>query len=256
MLPARLTYYPPAAPARPAAVVICPGGGYRFLSDREAAPIARAFNRLGYHAYVAEYEVNRPGLGFTPVRQLAAAVQQVSAQAVQYGFDTDKIFLCGFSAGGHLAATLGVYWNDPAVTALPAEQAVRPAGMILAYPVITMGEYAHPGSREMLTAGDAALCAALSLERQVTAQAAPAFVWQTITDEKVPVQNSLLLVQALLAAGVPVECHLYDHGKHGMSLATEEVAVPEEDQLPDPHIATWLQQCDYWLQERIGGTAL
>lgn len=256
MQPVKLTYYAPTAVAKPAVVVICPGGGYRFLSDRESAPIARAFNQLGYHAYVAEYTVNQPGLGFLPARQLAGALQQAKAEAPVYGFSPDKIFVCGFSAGGHLAATLGVYWNNPEVTGIAPEQAVRPAGMILAYPVITMGDYAHPGSREMLTAGDAALCRALSLEQQVTLDTAPAFVWQTITDEKVPVQNSLLFVQALLAAGVPVEYHLYDHGLHGMSLATAEVADPAEGQLPDLHIATWLQQCDYWLQEQIGGTAL
>ncbi len=248
MQPALLRYYPPSAAARPAAVVICPGGGYRFLSDREGAPIAAAFNRMGYHAYVAEYTVGQPDLGFLPARQLAAALRQVQAEAACRGFDADRIFLCGFSAGGHLAATVGVYWNDPRVAA--SQQAVRPAGLILAYPVITMGRYAHPGSRGMLTGGDAALAEALSLEQQVTADTPPAFVWQTVTDEKVPVQNSLLFVQALLNAGVPCEYHLYPHGRHGMSLATAETASPEEGLVPDPHIAAWLQQCEYWLQER------
>lgn len=254
MQPAHLEYYPPQAPDLAAAVIICPGGGYRFLSDREAAPVARAFARMGCHAYVARYDIDRPGLGFTPVRQLAAALQQAAAEAPARGFDPQRIFLCGFSAGGHLAASLGVYWNDPAVTRQPAQRAVRPAGLILAYPVITMGQYAHPGSRQMLTGGDAALAELFSLEKHAGPHTPPAFVWQTATDEKVPVQNSLLFVQALLAAGVPCEYHMYPYGLHGMSLATAEVAVPAEGVPADEHIAGWLPQCEQWLRHRLGET--
>lgn len=244
-----LDYYPPQAPSLGAAVLICPGGGYRFLSDREAAPIAHAFARMGCHAYVVQYDTNRPGLGFTPVRQLAAALRQATAEAPVRGFDADKIYLCGFSAGGHLAATLGVYWYDPAVTRLT--KPLRPAGLILGYPVITMGRYAHPGSRQMLTDGSEGLMNIFSLEKHVGSITPPVFVWQTATDEKVPVHNSLMFVQALLAAGVSCEYHMYPYGPHGMSLATDEVADPVEGVPADEHIAGWLQQCEQWLRIQI-----
>lgn len=252
MQPAHLDYYPPQAPSLGAAVLICPGGGYRFLSDREAAPIADAFTRMGCHAYVVGYDTNRPRLGFTPVRQLAQALQQAADEASSRGFDAKKIFLCGFSAGAHLAATLGVYWYDPAVTGLPKTGLVRPAGLILAYPVITMGEYAHPGSRQMLTGGSDGLAHIFSLEKHVGSATPPTFLWQTATDEKVPVQNSLLFVQALLAAGIPCEYHMYPYGPHGMSLATPAVADPADGVPADEHIAGWLQQCEQWLRIQIG----
>lgn len=253
MEPARLRYYPPEAPARDAVIVICPGGGYRYLSGRESAPIAHAFARLGYHAYVAEYTVDRPPLGFGPVRELAAALIQVREAAPGCGYSAEKIVLCGFSAGGHLCATLGVYWNDPEVTGLAAGLPCRPAGMILAYPVITMqGAFSHPGSRAILTGDEEALVEAFSLERHVSGQTPPAFIWNTFADEKVPLQNSLLFVQAMAAAGVPCEYHLYAKGLHGMSLATPEVESPEEGLYPDRHIAGWMEQCAFWLEETVG----
>lgn len=245
-----LTWYAPAVEHpqfNRMLVVICPGGGYRFLSPRESEPVALAFAQMGCHACVVRYDTGTPGLGVRPLRQLAAAVRQAADEAEWRGFDPQKIFLCGFSAGGHLAASLGVYWYDPAVTALELGRAVRPRGMILGYPVVTMGEYAHPGSRMMLTGGNPGLINIFSLEMHVKHVTPPVFLWQTATDEKVPVQNSLMLVEACLEAGVPCEYHLYPTGLHGMSLATEEVASPEENLYPDPHIAGWLQQCQEWL---------
>ena len=247
-----MEYYPPQAPSLGAAVLICPGGGYRFLSPREGEPIARAFTQMGCHAYVVQYEVNRPGLGLTPVRQLAAALRQAADEASVRGYDPQKIFLCGFSAGGHLAASLGVYWYDPAVVGLLRQELVRPAGMILGYPVITMEEYAHPGSRQMLTGGNEAWQNIFSLEKHVSGTTVPAFIWQTATDEKVPIQNSLMFVQALTEAGVPCEFHMYPYGLHGMSLATAEVEDPANGLSADKHIAGWLQQCEEWLRHQIG----
>ena len=117
--------------------------------------------------------------------------------------------------------------------------------MILGYPVITAGRYAHRGSIENLTGADDP--AWFSLEKQVTADTPPVFFWHTVTDPEVPVQNSLLLADALSAAGIRYEMHLYPRGVHGLSLATPEVDEPAKHRLADPHIAGWFGQCLEWL---------
>lgn len=121
---------------------------------------------------------------------------------MQQRFPALSALVCGFSAGGHLAASLGVHWRE---LGLP-----RPDGMILGYPVITAGKYAHCGSIQNLAGSDDP--GWYSLETQVTADTPPAFFWHTVTDPEVPVQNSLLLAGALSAAGVRYEMHLYPAG--------------------------------------------
>lgn len=117
--------------------------------------------------------------------------------------------------------------------------------MILGYPVITAGKYAHRGSIQNLAGSDDP--GWYSLETQVTADTPPVFFWHTVTDPEVPVQNSLLLADALSAAGVRYEMHLYPRGVHGLSLATPEVDEPEKYRVADPHIAGWFGQCLEWL---------
>ena len=229
------------SPADPkGVVVICPGGGYQWLSPREAEPVARAFTQGGWAAAVVYYTVRetpeQPPLGTLPVRQLGEAVEMVKAQ-----FPALPCVVCGFSAGGHLAASLGVHWKE---LGLP-----RPDGMILGYPVITAGRYAHRVAMENLAGtGDPEW---YSLEQYVTAETPPAFFWHTVTDPEVPVQNSLLLAEALSAAGVRYEMHLYPRGVHGLSLATPEVDEPAKHRLADPHIAGWFPLCLEWLDDLI-----
>ena len=217
-------------------ILICPGGGYQWLSPREAQPVARAFAAAGWAAAVVYYTVRekpgQPPLGTLPVHQLGEALQ-----TMQQRFPALSALVCGFSAGGHLAASLGVHWRE---LGLP-----RPDGMILGYPVITAGKYAHRGSIQNLAGSDDP--GWYSLETQVTADTPPAFFWHTVTDPEVPVQNSLLLAGALSAAGVRYEMHLYPRGVHGLSLATPEVDEPEKHRVADPHIAGWFGQCLEWL---------
>lgn len=217
-------------------VIICPGGGYQWRSPREAEPVARAFCSGGWAAAVLSYTVRQtpeqPLLGTLPLCQLGQAVETLKTQ-----FPALPCVVCGFSAGGHLAASLGVHWAE---LSLP-----RPDGLILGYPVITAGEYAHRGS--MANLADPAQQGWYSLEEYVTAQTPPVFLWHTVTDPEVPVQNSLLLAEALSRAGVPYEMHLYPRGVHGLSLATPEVDEPEKHRLADPHIASWFGQCLAWL---------
>lgn len=223
-----------AVPGAPGTVLICPGGGYEWLSPREAEPVAAAFRRGGWNAAVLAYTVRAPGaapLDTLPLRQLGEAVSWLRQNR------PGLVAVCGFSAGGHLAASLGMHWQT---LGLP-----RPDALILGYPVITAGKYAHRGSiRNLAGEGDADF---FSLERHVGPQTPPAFVWHTVTDPEVPVQNSLLLAGALAGAGVPYELHLYPRGVHGLSLATPEVEEPAKNRFADPHIAGWFGLCLAWL---------
>ena len=215
-------------------ILICPGGGYQWLSPREPQPVAHAFTAAGWAAAVVYYTIREkpghPPLGTLPVRQLGEALQ-----TMQQRFPALSALVCGFSAGGHLAASLGVHWRE---LGLP-----RPDGMILGYPVITAGQYAHRGSFVQLAGEDPAAQQAFSLEDKITPRTPPVFVWHTMEDETVPVENTLLLVSALHRAGVPCEAHLFEKGCHGTSLSTAEVNHPSA------HRSRWLTLAREWLDD-------
>ena len=201
-------------------VIVCPGGGYAFTSDREAEPIAMRLNAAGMNAVVVRYSV-APARFPTALLEVASAVRYVRETGVQYGCDPDRVFLIGFSAGGHLAGSYGNFWNRPFVAeALGCDaELLRPNGQVLSYPVITAGPYAHRGSFECLL-GDR--CEAekesVSLEYSVTKETPPTFIWHTQPDDCVPVENALLFVSALQKAGVKTEFHMFPEGGHGLSL--------------------------------------
>lgn len=147
-----------------------------------------------------------------------------------------------FSAGGHLAASLGVLWNHPDVK---LGSTCRPDALVLCYPVITAGAFAHRESIDNVTGGDPALTELLSLEKQVTAHMPPAFLWHCTGDESVPVENSLLLLTAMQRVKVPYECHLFTGGAHGISVCTREVETPH------PVAAPWFDLCTSWLNRQF-----
>ena len=226
-------------------VVICPGGAYRSLSDRESDPVARAYIKAGWGAAVLNYSIHtdaaRPKLERLPLMQLAEAVANVRDR-----YPGKIVVVCGFSAGGHLAATLGVHWQE---LSLP-----RPDGLILCYPVISAGEYANQESFEHLTCKEHEDW--FSLEHWVGADMPPVFLWHTVTDRDVPVQNSLMLAEELTRHDISYELHLYPHGVHGLSLATPEVEEAEKERFADAHVATWFDLSVEWLQHlhaEIGG---
>ncbi len=223
------------------AVVICPGGGYQFLSPREAEPVALVFATMGFNAFVAWYRV-APHRYPCPQQDAAAAVAWVRAHAAQTHTHPDKIAIMGFSAGGHCAASLGVWWPRAELwtdLGLTPEQ-VKPNALVLCYPVISGGEKAHRGSFENLS-GSADLAEHLrySLETQVTPQTPPAFLWHTWTDAAVPVENSLLFASALKAAGVQAEVHLFPFGAHGASLCNPQTSGTLAPQMNLPDCAQW-----------------
>lgn len=245
----------PKSAERPC-VVICPGGGYHFLSPREDEPVAAAFFAAGYQVFVLHYTVGddaRPmgeaPLGLTPLVEISSTVMHIRAHASQWHIDPQKIVVCGFSAGGHLAASLGVLWDkDELKAVLDTKQgANRPNAMVLCYPVITAGEYAHRGSFSYLTgeSGAAGESDFFSLEKQVDEKSVPTFLWHTQQDTSVPVENALLLAGALQKHQVPLEMHLYTRGEHGLSLCSSECGVINE------HCKTWFSLCLSWLSQLL-----
>ena len=234
-------------PCRPA-VIICPGGGYQFLSDREKEPPAMALFAQGYQVFVLEYAVGAAAAGLRPLSQLSRAVALVRERAVNWQVNPAAIAVMGFSAGGHLAASLGVHWDSERLSARCGAGAGRnrPDAMVLCYPVIVAGRFAHQGSLDLVSGGDRELEDFFSLERHVKANTPPAFIWHTADDQAVPVQNALRMAAALLAAGVKTELHIFESGAHGLSVCNQEVGAP------NPDCAPWLPMCVRFLNRRFG----
>ena len=229
------------------AVLVLPGGGYGFTSEREATPVALEFAAAGMSAFVLHYSV-APDVYFpTELVQVYTAVRLIREHAAEWNIDPEQIYVCGFSAGGHLAASSGVFWNRDWVRKLGFDSdAHKPNGLILSYPVITSGEFAHRGSFENLL-GDQysdALLELNSLEKQVTKDTPRCFIWHTAEDEAVPVQNSLMFAGALAANQIPFELHVYPHGSHGLSLANELVC---DQKGTIPKIQTWIPFAKEWI---------
>lgn len=229
------------------AVLICPGGGYARTSDREAEPIAMQFTAKGYHAFVLYYSV-APNRHPKPLLDVSRAMCLIRQNCDKWNIDRNKIAVCGFSAGGHLAASLGIHYDKSYLTTegiVAGEN--RPDAMILAYPVITMKEFRHNGSKENLLGKDAKeeLINELSLETQVSEKTPPAFIWHTVEDQSVPVENSLMLACALQEKKIPFELHIYPNGPHGLSLANEETDSGSMGSYP--HVSGWINLCIDWL---------
>ena len=213
------------------AVLICPGGGYRFCSNTEAEPIALAYLAAGFNTFVLDYSVTSAATGEEGKKfpgqliEAAMAMKFIKDNAERFHTDPNYVFVNGYSAGGHLAASLGILYNSNYVKDaidMP-ENYVRPAGMILSYPVITSGKYAHKGSFANILhdeVNDEDKRREVSLETRVDENTVPAFIWHTRTDTTVPIQNSLLLASALAENAIPFEMHVYPDGPHGLSLAT------------------------------------
>ncbi|MDO4330278.1 MAG: alpha/beta hydrolase [Lachnospiraceae bacterium] len=207
------------------AVIILPGGAYRLLCSREEEPVAYQFLAAGVQAFILEYTVWPQGEYPTAQCQVLLAIEYIRNHAEEFCVDPNRIGLCGFSAGGHLAASVGAFWNDPDILSKIGDRGrrVRPDRLILCYPVITSGEYAHIDSIPNLLGSrqeQPDLLAKMSLENQVTAEYPPVLIWHTQEDQSVPVENALLLVNALVKEKVPVEFHLYPRGAHGLALGT------------------------------------
>ena len=230
-------------------ILICPGGGYDHLSARESEPIARKMNALGYQAAVLTYSLV-PNRYPTQLLEVAAAVGLLRERAWDLKADPEKIAVMGFSAGAHVAGSLGTCWEDELLVRVLGGTAklYRPYAQILCYPVITSGEYAHRGSFACIL-GDAPseeLLARVSLEKRVDEGCAPTFIWHTFADTAVPVENSLLMASALRKAGVKTELHIFQNGKHGLALGTAETDDGSGSYLV-PECTVWPELMKTWL---------
>ena len=224
------------------ALVICPGGAYRWRSPREKDPPAFEFLSMGYQVFILEYSCGSQAAGYRPLRELAETVRILRQNCGVWHIDPDKIAVLGFSAGGHLAASLGALWNDPEL-GLPTE--ARPDALVLCYPVVSTKEFAHEESARWVSGGDGTLRDKLHLWDRVTPDFPPTFLWHGGEDESVPPENSLLLAVELKRHGVPLEYHLFGTGAHGISTCTQEVETPDEV------CKAWLPLCKTWLNRRF-----
>lgn len=215
-------------------IIVVPGGGYRVVSPTEGEIVAREFYKKGYQAFVCTYTTNLLGaapLYDQPMKDLSRAVRFVRRNAEEFKVKTDQIVVCGFSAGAHLCGSLCVHFEDVLDTEYP-EISNRPDAAILSYPVITSGEYAHRDSFCALFGENPTEeeLSYMSLEKQVKENTPPCFLWQTVTDETVPVENSYLMADALHEKKIPYAHHVFSNGKHGLSLANEAWAKGEYGQ--------------------------
>ncbi|MEA2708415.1 MAG: hypothetical protein QOF78_1016 [Phycisphaerales bacterium] len=237
-------------PANPdgSAIIVFPGGGYANLAPHESDPVARRWNRNGVTGFVLRYR-RAPHRHPTPLLDAARAVRTVRARAKEWELDPTRIGVLGFSAGGHLAATISTKFDDGDPNAADPIDRVssRPDVSVLCYPVITFTEVsAHTGSRKNLLGENPPreLVELLSAERHVTPRTPPAFLFHTVADPGVPVENSLLYAAALRQNKVPYAMHVYERGKHGVGLAEN-----------DPVLRTWSSVCADWLASHHFGWA-
>lgn len=239
-------------------ILICPGGGYEFLSDREGESIAFKFNSFGYHAAVIYYSI-APVTYPTQLLEVSAAVKYFKDHAEEYHIDPDRIAIYGASAGGHAAADYATgYFRDEVTSVLKvSSDYLKPAGMILAYPVITSGEFAHRGSFDNLLGelkNDKKMLEYLSIENRITKETPPAFIWHTFPDGCVPVENSLLLAEAMKKENIPFELHIFPSGDHGLGLADEITLSPNRTEI-NKGAAQWIDLCCVWLNDIFGPLA-
>lgn len=231
------------------AILVIPGGGYwNICSDREGEPIAHAFMPYGYNAFVLHYTVERKKPYPAQLIEAARAVAHIKDHAEKYGIDPNEVFATGFSAGGHLVASLGVLWKEECIyraTGMPYGHC-RVAGVIPVYPVTTVAS--HFGSCKNLFCTDAPTeeeIALFDLDRRADGDSVPAFFMHTANDQVVDVKGTLALAAAYSKNGVPFELHIYPDAPHGAALSNRITwgGNPKHD---NPAIAEWVRMAAVW----------
>lgn len=232
-------------------ILIFPGGGYQYISDREGEPVAMRFVEAGYNAFVLNYSVSVPHP--IPLQEAYMAMAYVRERVAVGDFERNHIVALGFSAGGHLAGMLGIspFYADLGIRIKKKEQDCRPNAVILSYPVISMKDgITHNNSRTVICGGDEALYNELSLEKVVGQYSAPAFIWHTFEDICVPMENSLRLAEAYRKEQIPFSLHIFEKGGHGLSLCNTETNNQTEADKRLSYIGKWVELALDWLTAR------
>ncbi len=233
------------------AMVVIAGGGYSFIANnREGEPVAINYFAAGYNCFLLNYSIGENAKFPRPVVDVSNAIVHIRRNAEKYNIDPEKVYVIGFSAGGHLAASIGTFWHEDWAKSGEdmAEGENKPSATITCYPVITSDErYTHhetimrtlgyPASKQDATEEEKNL---YSIEKHITEKTVPTFIWHTFEDTCVPLENSLLYASALKEAGVHFEMHIYPKGDHGLSIANKETWWGAEH-LNDPHVGSWFK---------------
>ena len=233
------------------AVIVCPGGAYEILCPREGEPVAMSFFAAGFQAFVLRYSLGAYSADHAPAIEAASAVRIIREHAEEWNVDPHRVLILGFSAGGHVAGSAGVFWDAPEFREAmgDAPRGIgRPDGMMLCYPVISSEELGHLYSFQHCCGKPYPTKEELdrfSLEKHVDATTPPTFLFHCWDDGCVSVRNSLTFADALAQSGVPCEMHLFRHGDHGISLGTPETCGnPAGEGFPD--VTPWLSLAVTW----------
>lgn len=252
-------------------ILICPGGGYEYCSEREAEPVALRFAGMGYHTFVLRYSVTRTAPTAEATRYPAALLDIAKAMAVlrenaeAWQLDPDRIAVCGFSAGAHVCASLATHWQDALLSSelgVPAEQ-LRPNAALIIYGVTNYVEQArylaatgmdaHGDAVSMALTGKARLTEeeqrSISPVYAVTGDCPPVFLAHASNDFLVPVENALTMALALTKACVPYELHVFETGSHGFSLGDETTSSMDFEL--QPVSAGWVDLAKSWLKQHL-----
>ena len=269
------------------AIIICPGGGYFSCSDREAEPVALYFASIGYHAFVLKYttynngplempDLSRPlpkkEISIYPrqIRELGQAMLLIRKNASKWHVDTERIGVCGFSAGGHVAGLYSTQFNEPVLTDYlgASKNDLRPAFAILGYAITDYHlldadlerKKNNPMDYHFMKASNVATCGTevpdkeletkLSPVDHIDSETPPFFIWTTATDPLVTPLHSLKLATVLAENNISYEIHIFDQGSHGLSLASQ-AAASSKSQISSV-VSQWTNLCARWLERNFG----
>lgn len=233
-------------------IIICPGGGYHHHSPREGEAIAIKMLDMGYNALILRYSL-MPNAYPCQAYELAYAVKYARDHADEWDVNPEKIIVAGFSAGAHVAATVGTMWNKPIFDKLlekleETHENIKPDGMLMGYPVITSDKFAHRASFERLLQDKYdELIEEVSLENQVDSDTPPVFMWHTFSDNSVPLENSLIFANALRKNNIKFEYHVFPNGEHGLGFGTKETSTKNGGHM-DPQVGAWTNLFGEWMK--------